>query len=176
MMEALALSLSLTPPSPSVVPSRQSLFRPPPLFIPPPAEPRPNPPDEAPARKAPPPMRASHAGQATIPRPNPSPAVLPRPTTPPANQPPWNPYAHLPIWRPRITPTLLPRNAPPRPERFAYFPSSFAAYATRLPRASRITSVEEVITDSDEDDRSDVTSTVSTAPSHHYQYPGESPE
>ena len=34
MLEAMALSLSLTPPSPSSVPSGSTLFRPPPLFTP----------------------------------------------------------------------------------------------------------------------------------------------
>ena len=154
------------------MPKPRTLFRHPPRFIEPPTDPRPEPPTEAPALKAPPPTRASRAAQAEQPLPVLPPSDSPRPFHPPAQQPPWNPYAHLPIWRPRITPTLFPRTGTPRPERFGYFPAAFTAYSS-LPRASRITLVEEVITDSHDDGRIDVTSDISTIPPHHYQYQGD---
>ena len=192
-MEAIALSLSLAHPTPPK--AARPLFRPPPRFVEPPADPRPEPPAESSVRKAHPPTRADPAcaaqmrsnspnpRQSTAPiRPNLSPSRLPSrsaPVFPEASSaphhPPWIPYAHLPMWRPQITPTLLPRNGRPRPESFRYPPAAFAAYSS-LPRASRIALTEEAKTDSDDDDRSDATSTISAAPSHGYQYQGDSRE
>ena len=134
-----AAALSL-PMTPSVPTPR---IRPPPLdaIRPPPVEPRPDPP------VGPPPVEVRPMPAKARP-----PMREPRPTFPAVGQVWSNSPLAQPIFLPVRPTALLPLNGPPRPERFAYFPAAF-----------------EAITDSDDDDRSDVTSTVTTAPSHHYQ-------
>ena len=156
LAEALALSLSLAADD-----ARSRTPSAPDFVIHPPAEPRPEPPD------VPPPVRHSPVR----PKPRPPMRSEQRPSFPPVGHH-WNTsplaFAQVPILRPVRPPVLLPRNGePPRPERFAYFPVDPRVYAM-FPRSSRITLIEEVVTDSDDEVRSDATSGPSTAPSHHY--------
>ena len=143
--QSIALSLPMAP-----------LVRPHPVKEPPtlhhPADSRPNPPTDRPPTRA----------RMFRPMLNRLPFLFP----PVGSQWGNSPLARASEFEPfRPTP---PRRAPP-PERWAYFPASRAAYGPPRRRLTPQPPDPESSSDSDEGGRFDATSTVFTAPSHHYQ-------
>ena len=155
LLEALAISLSLTPMDSG---ARRKAPPPSPPFViaGPPQEPRPQPPDESPPLRLRPEYRL--------------PVIFP---------PVGHAWNRSPLASPkqRAAPKRVrrhPRIWAPRPESFAYFPPNGSGYP--VPRGRRrVVVMEDFETDSDAgESRDDASSGVSTAPSHFNidRYPG----
>ena len=156
LLEALALSLSLTPLESGPVRRKAPPPAPPVTVVHPPLEPRPLPPDESP------PVRLRPVNRLPV-------------LFPPVGHV-WN-RSPLASPKQRAAPKRVrrhPRIWAPRSEGFAYFPPNGSGYPGPLGRR-RVTVVEHFETDSDAgESRDDASSGVSTAESHYNaeRYPG----